>query len=293
MNVLQEIDGGALLDPELVLSVFVVIGYSLLAFTALRIVVVILRRVLRRRTTAQVTMLITKGVSYLGFAIIVSIALLELGVNLTPVLGAAGIVGLAVGVASQASLSNMISGLFLVSEKPFSVGDVIKTTDTVGVVESIDLLSVKIRTFDNLFIRVPNEKLAATQLTNITRYPIRRVDIRLVIPFDADLVRVGELLISIAAENPDCLQEPAPLILPDTFVEYGTELLFGVWFAKSDFLKVKSALYAAILKRFSEEGIELAMPRGRVYLSDVGERPSSEGDAGGAPTEESPEDDPA
>lgn len=261
MNLIGDIDWTNLFSTELLMNVARVLAYALLGFLALRVVVLVVRRVLRRRTTAQVTMLVTKAISYTGIAAIVAIALLELGVNLTPILGAAGIVGIAVGVASQASLSNMISGLFLVSEKPFSVGDVIRTTDTVGIVESIDLLSVKIRTFDNLFIRVPNEKLAGSQLTNITRYPIRRLDIKLVVPFETDLNALSELLRSIAAGNASCLQEPAPIVVPDTLVEYGVRVLFGVWFAKADFLGVKSQLYAELLRRLPEAGFRLAVPR--------------------------------
>jgi small-conductance mechanosensitive channel len=230
----------------------------------------IVKRVLKRRTTAQVTMLVTRAISYLGLGIIVAVVLLEFGVNPGPLLGAAGIVGLAVGVASQASLSNMISGLFLVSEKPFAVGDVIRSGDTVGIVESIDLLSVKIRTFDNLFIRVPNEKLANTTLVNITRYPIRRLDVKLVVPFETDLGVLFDLLRSIAKEDPACLQEPEPLLVPDTYTEEGIRVLFGVWFAKSDFLSVKSSIYQAIADRLRAAGIRFAVPRREIVSGSAG-----------------------
>src|SRR6056297_617151 len=267
MTILQNIDWGSLVSPEIVIDLLRVVAYVLLGLLGLRVIVIVVRRILRRRTTAQVTMLVTKAISYLGIALIASLALLELGVNLTPILGAAGIVGLAVGIASQASLSNMISGLFLVSEKPFAVGDVIRTAETVGVVESIDLLSVKIRTFDNLFIRVPNEKLANSQLTNITRYPIRRLDIKFDVPFHVDLKALFDLLLEVARDNPDCLQEPAPLVVPDQMLEHGTRILFGVWFAKADFLKVKSELYASVLARLSEAGISPAMPRREIHAT--------------------------
>ena len=271
MAILHDIDWSELLTIDLVVGIAIVLSFAIAALIALRIVVFIVRRVLRRRTTAQVTMLVTKTISYVGIVVIVSVVLLEMGVNLTPLLGAAGIVGLAVGIASQTSLSNMISGLFLVSEKPFSVGDVIRTADTVGIVESIDLLSVKIRTFDNLFVRVPNEKLAASQLTNITRFPVRRLDVRLVVPFRTDLKRVSELLLEIARQNPNCLQEPAPLFVPDTFVEHGVQILFGVWFVKTDFLKVKGEVYSAIVRRFAEEGIRFAVPQRRLSSAAEGD----------------------
>jgi small-conductance mechanosensitive channel len=271
MAILQDIDWSELVTVDLIVGLAIVLSFAIGALIALRVVVFIVRRILRRRTTAQVTMLVTKSISYAGIVVIVSIVLLEMGVNLTPLLGAAGIVGLAVGIASQTSLSNMISGLFLVSEKPFSVGDVIRTGDTAGIVESIDLLSVKIRTFDNLFIRVPNEKLAESQLTNVTRFPIRRFDIRLVVPFRTDLSRVSELLLDIARQNPNCLQEPAPLFVPDTFLEYGVQILFGVWFVKTDFLKVKGEVYSAILTRFAEEGIRFAVPERRLSSGTEGD----------------------
>lgn len=272
VTLLRDFDFTTLVSVERLIDVAQALPVAVLGFIILRVTIVFTRRLLRRSSTAQVTMLVTKAINYTGIAIIGSALLVQLGVNLTPILGAAGIVGLAVGIASQASLSNIISGLFLVSEKPFSIGDAIRIDDIVGIVESIDLLSVKIRTFDNLFVRVPNEKLAGSQLTNITRYPIRRLDITFVVPFDADLKVVSELLSEIAAANADCLQEPAPLILPDRHVDYGTQVLFGVWFAKSDFLTVKRDLYTAISTRFAAAGIRFATrrPGAPAYASDNG-----------------------
>lgn len=103
--------------------------------------------------------LLKRGVLY-GVLILMFIsALRELGFDLSVVLGAAGILSVAIGFASQTSASNLISGLFLMMERPFSIGDVIRVEQTTGEVISIDLLSVKIRTFDNLFVRIPNESM--------------------------------------------------------------------------------------------------------------------------------------
>ena len=257
MTFLQEIDWQNLLTPETFWSLVKVLLYAVVGMIVLRMTVVIVRRILKRRTTAQVAMLVTKGINYVGIAVIVTLVLVELGVNLAPIIGAAGIVGLAVGIASQASLSNIISGLFLVSEKPFQVGDVIKTGDTVGVVDSIDLLSVKLRTFDNLFVRVPNERLANTQLTNITRYPIRRLDISVAVSYTEDLRRVESVLRELVEAEPLCLNEPAPIVLFSEFRDTGATVLLGVWFQKSDFIAVKNRIFTAIVARFQEEGIDI------------------------------------
>ena len=275
-SLFQNIDLSSLLDPEVLRTVGAVAIRAVIGLIALRVVVLIVRRVLRRRTTAQVSMLVTKAIFYVGVVAIAAVVLLEFGVNLGPLLGAAGIVGLAVGIASQASLSNMISGLFLVSDKPFAIGDVIRSGDTTGIVESIDLLSVKIRTFDNLFVRVPNEKLANSQLVNITRYPIRRLDIRFVVPFETDLTRLFELLTSIAREDRSCLQEPAPFMVPDSFANDGVQIHFGVWFAREDFIAVKASVYATLIRRLAEEGIRFAIPRRELHEPEPDLIPPSE-----------------
>jgi len=254
---LQEIDWQNLLTPDAIWSLAKVLLFAVVGIIILRMTVVIIRRVLKRRTTAQVAMLVTKGINYVGIGLIVTLVLVELGVNLAPILGAAGIVGLAVGIASQASLSNIISGIFLVSEKPFEIGDVIKTADTVGVVDSIDLLSVKLRTFDNLFIRVPNEQLANRQLTNITRYPIRRLDFSVTVAYSEEMQRVQSVLRELAEAEPLCLNEPAPIVLFSDFGDTGAKVTLGVWFQKSDFIVVKNLIFTAIATRFQEAGITI------------------------------------
>lgn len=268
MAFLQEIDWQSVLNPESVWAVARVLILAVIGLVLLRVIVVVLRRILKRRTTAQVAMLVTKGINYVGLAVIITLVLVELGVNLAPILGAAGIVGLAVGIASQASLSNIISGLFLVSEKPFEIGDVIQTGETKGVVDSIDLLSVKIRTFDNLFVRVPNERLASTQLTNITRYPIRRLDFQVTVPYTESLHAIQDLLKSIATDEPLCLSEPEPIVLFTDFTDSGARVLLGVWFQKTDFIQVKNTVSAAIVERFGAEGIRL--PTGPRVLEPSG-----------------------
>lgn len=262
MSIFQDIDWQNLVTPESLWAILRVVLFAVAGLVLLRIIVAIVRRILRRRTTAQVAMLVTKGINYVGIGVIATLVLVELGVNLAPILGAAGIVGLAVGIASQASLSNIISGLFLVSEKPFEIGDVIRTGDTTGIVDSIDLLSVKIRTFDNVFIRVPNETIAGSQLTNITRYPIRRMDFRFTLPYGTNLRLVQDLLKEIAHGEPLSLAEPEPITLYLDFTDSGVSVLFGVWFQKTDFITIKNRVTEAILARFDEAGIKLpAGPR--------------------------------
>lgn len=124
---------------------------------------------------------------YLLLAIFIIMAIHQLGFNLSVLLGAAGILTVAIGFASQTSASNVISGVFLLVERAFSVGDIIKVNDLTGEVLSIDLLSVKLRTFDNLFVRIPNENLMKSTVTTLSRFPIRRYDLQVGIAYGEDI----------------------------------------------------------------------------------------------------------
>ncbi len=244
------------------IAVTVVVGLILA-----RVLAVIAQRYVLRKSTPQRQMIARKAISYTGFFLVLLAVLSELGLKLTALLGAAGIVGIAVGFASQTSVSNIISGLFLISEKPFAIGDVIRIGTTTGIIQSIDLLSIKIRTFDNLFVRIPNEKILTSEVTNITRFPIRRMDIVFQVAYGQDLGRVRQIIREIADANPWSLDEPEPVIILSEFKESGVEVLLGMWFTKNDFLFLKNSIMEDIAGRFDAAGIRFAHPRRMVDMA--------------------------
>ncbi len=193
-------------------------------------------------------------------------ALRELGFQLSVLLGAAGILSVAVGFASQTSASNIISGLFLIGERPFSVGDVIRVGTTTGEVLSIDLLSAKLRTFDNLYVRIPNETLIKSEVTNLTRFPIRRLDLEIGIAYKEDVQRVGEVLKAVANANPLSLEEPEPMMVFMGFGDSAINLRFSVWATKEKFLELKNTLQAEIKIAFEAADIEIPFPHRTLYV---------------------------
>lgn len=223
------------------------------------------RRWAKAHTNEQAAMLVGKAIFYVGIVLLIVMVMQNLGFKLTAILGAAGIAGIAVTFASQTSLSNIISGVFLIWERPFAIGDVIDVGGTVGLVLSIDLLSVKMRTLDNRFIRVPNEMIIKSQVITITRFPIRRMDIDVGVAYKEDVGRVMQLLGEIADSNTFALDEPRPLILFKNFGDSSLELMLGVWFSKTDFLNLKNSIMRDIKERFDAEGIEIAFPHLSLY----------------------------
>lgn len=230
-------------------------------------------RWVRKYTTARLSeqpgMVAGKLVYYTGLFLIVFSALNELGFQLNTILGAAGIVGIAVGFASQTSVSNIISGIFIMVERPFLINDFITIDGTTGQVMSIDMLSIKLRTEDNRFIRIPNETLIKNKLINNTRFPIRRIDIRLGIAYKEDIGHVRTILIDIADNNPLCLQEPAPQVILTGFGPSSIDFLFFLWTTKENFGVVQNVIQEEIIRRFNKEGIEIPFPHISVYAGSA------------------------
>jgi small-conductance mechanosensitive channel len=247
-------------------AVWLVIGLPLVALLSRS-----LKRYLARRYTPQQAMIGSRFVLYLGIGFVIFTVLTELGFKLTTLLGAAGIVGVAVGFAAQTSVSNIISGLFIVAERPFGVGDVITVGNVTGEVLSIDALSVKLRTFDNRYVRIPNETVLKTEVTNITRFPIRRVEITVGVAYKEDIGKVRDVLLDIVHKNPLCLNHPEPLVLISGFGNSSVDLTLMVWATKGDYLTVKNAVAEEIKRRFDQEGIEIPFPHLSLYAGSATE----------------------
>jgi len=230
-------------------------------------------RLIRRWASAashpQRGLIVGKLIWYAGLAAIFVTVLQELGFSLTPLLGAAGILGVALGFASQTSVSNVISGFFLMGEQPFVVGDGIQIGTTRGIVLSIDMMSVKLRTFDNRFIRIPNENIIKSEVVNLTRFPIRRVDVKVGVAYKEDLSKVREVLFRIAREHPLCLMEPEPLLIFEGYGDSSLNYLFGVWATKENWLELKTSVHEEIKAAFDAEGIEIPFPHRTLYAGSA------------------------
>jgi small-conductance mechanosensitive channel len=141
--------------------------------------------------------------------------------------------------------------------------------DTTGEVLSIDALSVKLRTFDNLFVRIPNETLIKSQVTTLTRFPIRRLDLKLGVAYKEDINRVLEVLRRVAERNLTCLDDPAPLFIFLGFGDSALEIQFSVWATRERFLDLRNTIQAEIKAAFDEAGIEIPFPHRSLYTGEV------------------------
>ena len=265
----MEIDWSKYFNPESLEKIVKIAAILVIGTLLIYSLAYFVKKLLPKSLSKQRRMIVNRLIIYSGFVALFFIIITELKLNLAPIFGTAGVIGFVIGVASQTSIGNIVSGFFLVSEKSFEIGDVIRIGDKTGVVYSIDLLSIKIKTFDNLLLRIPNQTIISTELTNITRFPIRRMDIDVSVAYKEDLGKVKSVLERVAKENPLCLDEPEPLIVFKNFGDSGINILFGVWFEKTNFLAVKNSIFQEIKIAFNEEGIEIPFPHISLYAGEA------------------------
>ncbi|HRY84553.1 MAG TPA: mechanosensitive ion channel family protein [Candidatus Cloacimonadota bacterium] len=262
---------GDFVTPErisLVVRVLLVLGIGIPLLILVR---KLTRKIVTGKLSVQSEQLIQRAVYYIGLLIILVSVLNEFGFKLSALLGAAGVFGIAIGFASQTSISNIISGIFLISEKPFMIGDTVQIGSTIGVINSIDLLSIKLKTLDNRFVRVPNETMIKTEVINNTKFNQRRVNVSLGVAYKEDLRRVMAILDEIAVSEPLALRDPPHVILLDEFGDSGIKLTFGVWCETASFWDLKNALMLSIKERFDHDNIEIPYPHMRLMASQAGD----------------------
>ena len=234
-------------------------------FSMTHVVVRLLERRLLPHIGSPVAGLLAKTIRYLLYTLVLAAILGELGFKLAAilgtVLGAAGVAGVAIGFAAQTSLSNLISGLFIVWERPFKPGDVIEVDSVTGVVHSITFMATSLRTADNRIVRIPNEALIKGRIMNHTRLPVRRVDLNISVASQTDARRVMKLLAEIAAAHPKCLREPKPDVIFKGLGAGSLDFLIGAWTKPEDMVVLQNDLLCAVQQRFEAEGIALPGPQ--------------------------------
>ena len=260
-----------LLTGERILSVLRAVLILTIGILLARLLSTGIGRVVNEHVSTHHEILIRRFIFYLILILFLISALRELGFQLGVLLGAAGVLTVAVGFASQTSASNLISGLFLLGERPFSVGDIIKIGSSTGEVLSIDLLSVKLRTFDNLYVRIPNETLIKSEVTTLTKFPIRRIDLQIGVAYKEDIARVRETLADVADRNPLCLEEPPPLYIFQGFGDSALNMQFSVWAKRENFLDLKNTIHEEIKAAFDAAGIEIPFPHRSLYVGSASE----------------------
>lgn len=222
----------------------------------------------RSQVDAGVRNSIKTGVGYLGTGIAGLIGISAAGIDLSSLALVAGALSLGIGFGLQNIVSNFVSGLILLAERPFKVGDWVSTGTTEGFVRRISVRATEIETFQRQSIIVPNSELINAPVGNWThRNKLGRIEISVSVAYDSDARRVMELLMEIALAHPGLLRNPEPVVLFNGFgassLDFELRGFIGDVLAG---LPVRNELRVTILERFRSEGIQMPYPHREVYL---------------------------
>lgn len=244
---------------------------SLLVILIIWIVYKLIRRAIKhipeKKLPSQRSDVILRLLKYLFYIIIVLYVLSAFGVNLKAIWGAAGIAGVAIGFAAQTSVSNLISGLFVLTEGSIHVGDTINVDGITGIVDEVKLLSIRVHTFDNQMVRIPNSTIINNNLTNNSFHKKRRITVTLDVTYDSDLKLALETFKKAAASCPTVLKNPAPASWVEGYNDTGIDITVAAWFNPKDFLQTKSDLHIAILREMEVVGLDTPYPHMDISIS--------------------------
>lgn len=198
------------------------------------------------------------NLTYIVLVVFVALtAINTLGVPTANFLAIVGAAGLAVGLALKDSLSNFSSGVMLVFFRPFKVGDAIEAGGTAGVVESIGIFNVMLKTPDNRVIIVPNSLVYSGTITNVSAEPTRRIDLAIAVGYDADIPQAKSIIMAVVAAEQRILKVPPPEIAVQDILQTAVTIAVRVWVATADYGNVRSELLERTKRSLDNYGLSI------------------------------------
>jgi small-conductance mechanosensitive channel len=209
------------------------------------------------------------GIGYIGVAVAVIIGVSAAGIDLSSLALVASALSVGIGFGLQNIVSNFVSGLILLVERPFKVGDHVVTGTTEGIVKRISVRATEIETFRKQTIIVPNSDLINASVGNWThKNRMQRSEIPVGVSYGSDARKVMAILLDIAMTTPNVLHNPEPHV---DFIGFGgSSLDFELRFHLADIsegIATRAAVRVEILRRFEEEGIEIPYPHQDVNIT--------------------------
>jgi len=211
---------------------------------------------------------IEKGIKFFVYGIALFAILQVLGISgaLKSALAGAGVAGIVIGFAAKDTFSNMISGIFLLLDDPFRVGDYVEVKGIKGVVDDISIRCTSIKTSDNKVVTIPNNILANNPIINHTTQEERRISINVGVSYETDLKKVKKVIGKLLEKDERVLQSPEPQILVKDLADFSINLEVRAWIKqKYGVVATKSDLMGDIKGALDEAGIEIPYPT-RVHI---------------------------
>ncbi|MEB3788528.1 MAG: mechanosensitive ion channel family protein [Desulfurococcales archaeon] len=233
----------------------------------------VVRSSMRRTIGTRIPPYIYRPVENLVFYSILILAgilsLYPFGLSLSSLLVAGGFAGIIVGLAAQSSLGNIISGVFLVVEQPLRVGDPVMIGDIAGEVVDVRVLSTLIRTWDGYLVRIPNQTVFNSIITNYSRTKARRIDFIVGVHYKTDVEKAIKIIIGYLDSNPYCLVNPSPEVFVDSYGDSSVNIRIRCWTPTKLWYPARIKLQTELKRILEENGILIPYPQLDLHVKSI------------------------
>ena len=251
-----------------VLDIIIAFGIILLVVIIAKIVTLSIRRSLREKVKKGNLDLVVK----LVYATIIIIGLLTIlpivGIQPSGLQVAGGIVGIVIGFASQSIVSNLISGIFLIIERPIAIGDEVEIGGKGGFVEDVRIFSTIIRGYDGIHIRIPNDKVFTGDIMNLVMNTARRFSYIIGISYKADLEKAMRIIEETIDKHPYALKNPHPDIYVKNLGDSSVDIKVRIWVPSTLWLREERMMFGTLTKAIRDGGIEIPFPQRVLWFGD-------------------------
>jgi len=250
--------------PNLLTAVLIFVGSLYVA----QLLSNLLKGVLKRREAdREVTMLLA---TITRWSIIVAgiITALQRFFDVTAFLAGLGILGFTIGFALQNIMQNFVSGVILLIEQPFDVGDAVELNSYGGTVLRINLRTTEMRTFDGLIVIIPNADVLSNTITNYTRADRRRIELPVGVSYGSDPATARQIVLEAVKNIPGFLGDPEPMVVFHTFGGSSVDMSAYFWIdtSKTNPFAAKDAALELIKVALEKNGVEIPFPITTVYM---------------------------
>ena len=284
-------DGEAIIEPPaegLTWVDFAISGGVLVVGIALAVAI---RKAIQRRfgSAEQPRAVVGLGSRFVELVLItlaIFYALSNLGVRLGPLLGALGVGGLALALATQSVLTNLVASIILQLRRPIRRGDEVRLGETEGTVVDINFRTVVVRGYDGLLTYVPCTTALDSDMVNVTRRGVRRTTLVVGLPYDADLAEGRRLALEAVQGVEGVHEQPAPEVWLTEFADSSINLDIRFWHEprQREMFRVRSEVVLAVKAAYDGAGIEIPFPQRTLTFGEavpLGRRPADDGAGGG------------
>ena len=232
---------------------------------------VIARAFTRRGADATLTSFIQSVVTAVLWILLIMVMIGTLGINTTSLAALLAAGGMAIGMAMSGTVQNFAGGLILLAFKPFKAGDYIEAQGNAGIVKEINIVSTKILTIDNREVIIPNGALSNGNINNFSAKALRRVDLKINLPYGSDAEEVRSALLGIVENDERILNAETPgaedpSVVVSALNESSVEFFLRVWVKSQDYRPVLYWLNESIYTQLPKQGIHFPFPQLDIHL---------------------------